>query len=108
MIPSAERGIYLCALTAKYRHIFNCYNCHDDPILKGGDSNMLFHVELVLSGPLAPNKINLEGMWNKILLTLKKLNQDFFFQNSLYNPFHKAIHSKVLPTDWLLAYVSAQ
>ena len=39
---------------------------------------MLFHVELVLSGPLAPNKINLEGMWNKILLTLKKLNQDFF------------------------------
>ena len=79
MIPSAERGIYLCALTAKYLCIFNCYNCHDDPILKGGDSNMLFHVELVLSGPLAPNKINLEGMWNKILLTLKKLNQDFFF-----------------------------
>ena len=39
---------------------------------------MLFHVELVLSGPLAPNKINLEGMWNEILLTLKKLNQDFF------------------------------
>ena len=58
---------------------------------------MLFHVELVLSGPLAPNKINLEGMWNKILLTLKKLNQDFFFKILCINRFTKQFTQKFSP-----------
>ena len=55
---------------------------------------MLFHVELVLSGPLAPNKINLEGMWNKIF---KEIKSRFFFKILCINRLTKQFTQKFSP-----------